>query len=71
MNPPWVPIILTGALLYEIEVLNSKNFPVINAPKLDIIGIKPFNAKPVAIPRPFASAIPASKDLFGNALKIL
>ena len=54
-----------------MEVLISKNLPVINAPKLEITGIKPFRAKPVATPKPLASAIPTSNDLFGNALKKL
>ena len=71
IKPPCVPTILTGALLYETEVLISKNLPVMKAPKLEIIGTNPFRANPVAIPIPFASAIPTSIDFFGKNLVYL
>ena len=54
------PEIPSAGDIVSIDVLISKNFPVIKAPKLDIIGIKPFKARPVAIPSPFASAMPTS-----------
>ena len=52
-----------------MEVLISTFLPVINDAKLAKKGLKPDIDNPAAIPTALASAIPISKDLFGNLLK--